>query len=274
MDFKLNYICRMKKLLVAISVFCIIALPTYSQEEEAPKKSTNKSKTIIVGDDDEVDSESEEENSSSFNESQNLIKLNLTPIITGAALVSYSRAFGDIFSLEASIGAAYSNSLMYLLYEDYVSSQSINDQNSFVPVRNSSGDFNYKPGFMYRLQTRFFTDADYTHEGTYYALEFTQRNVRYSFDYAISSNTGVVTGATAEYARMRSNEYKIIYGWQGTFGDSNVFWDVNTGIGLFTQQNNFIYFDGNPLTTKALTAEGEKYYGVRYSLGFSIGYGF
>ena len=265
----------MKKLLVVISVFCFIALPAYSQEEEAPKKSTNKSKTIIVGDADEVDSEREEENSSSFAESQNLVKLNLTPFVTGAALLSYSRAFGDIFSLEASVGAAYSNSLMYTLYADFIGTQSINDQNSFVPVRNSNGDFNYKPGFMFRLQTRFFVDADYTHEGTYYALEFTQRNVRYSFDYNILiGQTGFSAERTAEYARMRSNEFKIVYGWQGAFGDSNIFWDVNTGLGLFIQQNDFIYFDGNPLTTKALIADGEKYYGLRYSFGFSIGYGF
>lgn len=267
----------MKKIFFIITLFGFITLPTIAQEEEnTPKKSSGKSKTIIIGADEEEEESSEsEENASSFVESTNLVKLNISPFVTGAALVSYSKAFGDVFAVELSLGTAYSNSLMYLLYDDFVSTNNITDQNAFVPVRNATDEYNYKPGFMYRIQTRFFTDADYTHEGSYYALEFAQRNVRYNFEYDIFDNqTGSLTTFTADYARMRSNEFKIVYGWQGTFGDSNIFWDFNTGLGLFTQKNDYIYYEGNPLTSKPLTAPGETYYGFRYNIGFAIGYGF
>lgn len=267
----------MKKTIFIITFLSFI-FPLVAQDEDSKTtKPKEKSKTIIIGGDEANEDEDSEDigNSSPAIVSSNLVKLNISPFVTGAALVSYSRSFGDVFALELSLGTAYSNSLMYVLYDDFVGTNNITDQNALVPVRNSDGDFRYKPGFMFRLQTRFFTDADYEHEGSYYALEYTQRNVRYNFDYILFNNqTGGIQQLTADFARMRSNEFKLVYGWQGTFGDSNIYWDINSGLGFFTQTNDYVYYQGNPTTSKPLTQPGETYFGFRYSLGFAIGYGF
>jgi hypothetical protein len=259
--------------------FCLLSFNLVNAQDEDSKPirtEKSKSKTIIVdGYDEEVDSES---STSVSADPQNLVKLNLSPILTGSYSLSYARAFSDFFNLELTLGLNKPSEFYREIYNPvFIGNLDTPESNTFIPLANAlSNSIQYKPGIIYRIQARF-NSGDYNFEGSYYAIEFNQRTFSYDFRYSSFNSGGLFDERQAGNHRHSMTEYKVLWGFQNSIGDSNFFFDVNLGVGLSLYRTTFEYYltDTNGIPTGDVkTAKSGREFNGNYSLGVAIGYAF
>lgn len=256
---------------IRILILLLIQLTWYhialAQDEGNEIKYTNRTKEEKEG--------LSEDASDEMSGSKHVIKTNLFSNVYGSAIITYDYAVSENFSFAFSAGATYD---YYIVSNFFFNTFSTPQSNSgkIYPIERivDSESYKYKTGMLLRIAAKIFTDADFYQEGPYWAFEVGRNAFQSSFEYGRNENNDFVIRRT-EYVKTTMSEFRIYYGKQKTFGSSRIFYDYHVAAGVAFLNNKLNYFDASDTSlSKPKVEENIKSFSPRFSVGFSLGYGF
>ena len=272
----------MLKVLTLIS-FLLVSQSFFSQDEDGSKVKKNTSKTITI---DDTDEDVSEDDGSNYEGHNNVIKIQLLDFVKGYALLTYTRAIRDNFSLDASIGITYSPNLLknFLEISPGLDRGILQSNQFYYPISEISNlnSFLFSGGFMYRLGFKYFYDSNHENDGSYLGVEFGR--VSYDFKFTFfnpNSQSSFSNEIVTPFLKTRTTDLRLYWGKHGPFGDTNIYYDFNLSTGVGFRRNDYVYYDyisqssnDNIDINNPRYSSGDLYSVLRFSLGFAIGYGF